>query len=257
MRVIPLILALALFGAACGSDDDGGSTGTGSGSATGAAGEDTSELDQAFCDAYVEAQSAVLAASAGGDSGNIESLLQAAQEGAPEELAGQLETVVSTVTKAAEKGDDSAFESEEFTSADEEIDAYVADNCDYESHEISAVDYAFEGVPPTIPAGKVTFEWSNDGDEVHEMIIVRFKNDDAKLEDLLKMSDKEAQKQVDFAGASFGPPGTEDIETLDLAAGHYAMVCFIPVGATDLDALEKAKGPPHVMKGMSAEFTVE
>lgn len=254
LRVVPLIVALAVLGAACGGDDGDETSDPGQGSETPA---DTAAADQEFCDAYVEAQQAVIAASAGGEAGDIESLLQAAEEVAPDVVASDLTTVLTTVREASENEDDSAFESEEFTTADEAIDSFLAENCDYESHAISAVDYAFEGVPSSLEAGKVTFDWTNDGEEVHEMLILRFKSDETQLEDLLEMSDRQAQKKIDFIGASFGPPGTQDIETLDLAAGRYAMVCFIPVGATDLDALEKAQGPPHVTKGMSAEFTVE
>lgn len=89
------------------------------------------------------------------------------------------------------------------------------------------------------------------------MLMVRFKDPSKSVEDLLKLSQKEAQKHIDFLGASFGPPGAQDVEVKELTAGKYALLCFVPVGATSEKAARSAEGPPHAIRGMSAEFTVE
>jgi hypothetical protein len=43
------------------------------------------------------------------------------------------------------------------------------------------------------------------------------------VEELVELSDKEAQKKIDFLGASFGPPDAEDFETKTLEPGKYAV----------------------------------
>jgi hypothetical protein len=92
---------------------------------------------------------------------------------------------------------------------------------------------------------------------MHEMLMVRYKDPSTTIENLVKLSDKEARKAIDFLGASFGPPGATDTESKELTPGKYALVCFVPVGSTSEKAARTADGPPHVAKGMSAEFTVE
>ena len=260
LRVLALAMALMLFAGACGGGDDEEAN-EGAGAAATEAGETPEETAHAehteFCEGMVAAETAVLAAASGGDPGDIEGLLATVEETAPAELEAQLEVVLSTVRLGLQKQDGSVFESEEFTTNDEELDAWLADNCGFATVDVSVVDYAFEGVPETLAPGTTTFTFTNDGEEVHEMIMVRYKDESLTIKDLMKLSDKEAEKQLEFLGASFGPPGTVDTESRSLAAGKYALVCFIPVGATSEKALRKADGPPHIAKGMSAEFIVQ
>lgn len=256
-RVLLLGILFALLAAACGGGDDETTDASGSGSETS---EETEQVDNSdWCVAYVTAQDAVIGVSAGGDPSSIPPLLDQVETDPPEEIADSVAEFVPQIRDALETQDESVFQSEEFTAADEELDSYVADNCGFESVDVSAVDYAFEGVPTTLAAGETNFRFTNDGEEVHEMILIRYLDENTKLEDLLEMSDKEAQEKIQFVAASFGPPGTEDVETVPLESGKYAMVCFVPVGATDIEALEsgEVQGPPHVTEGMSTEFTVE
>lgn len=250
--MVAFAAALLLFAGACG----GGDGDTEDAAATPAAEEDHAD-HTAFCEDVIAAETAVLQASAGGDPSGVEGLLAAAEESAPPELESQVSVVLATVREALEKQDDSAFEDEEFSENEEEVDQWVADNCGYERVDVTAVDYAFEGVPATLPAGTTTFVFSNEGEEMHEMLMVRFKDPKTTIEDLMELSDKEAQSKLDFLGASFGPPGTTDVESKELAPGKYALLCFVPVGSTSEKAARKADGPPHVARGMSAEFTVE
>lgn len=257
LRVVALAVALLMTAAACGGDDADDAAGATSPAEETAAEETAGGGDVAFCDSVVAAETAVLAASSGGDPGAVEDLLATAEENTPAELEEQMTVVADTVRRALEKRDDSAFQSEDFAQNEEEVDQWVADNCGYERVDVAAVDYAFEGVPETLPAGTVTFAFSNEGEEIHEMLLVRYKDPKTTIEDLMKLSDKEAQSMIDFLGASFGPPGASDLEPKELTPGKYAMVCFVPVGSTSEKAARKADGPPHVARGMSAEFTVE
>ena len=255
--MVALAVALLMTAAACGGDDADDSAGATSPAEETAAEDAASGDDAAFCESVVAAETAVLAAASGGDPSAVEDLVAAAVENAPAELEEQMAVVSDTVRQALEKRDDSAFEDEEFAKNEEEVDQWVADNCGYERIDVAAVDYAFEGVPETLAAGTVTFAFSNEGEEMHEMLLLRYKDPKTTIEDLMKLSEKEAQSKVDFLGASFGPPGASDIESREMTPGKYVMVCFVPVGSTSEKAARKAKGPPHVAKGMSAEFTVE
>lgn len=253
LRVLALALAIALLAAACGGDGDDAAD-----DADAPAAEETAaESNDEFCTSVVAAETAVLQAASGGDPGDLEGLLTTVEESTPAELEEQVTVVLDTVRQALETRDDRPFQDEEFSTNEEEVDQWVADNCGYEAVDVTAVDYAFEGVPATLPAGITTFGFSNEGEEMHEMLMVRYKDPDTTIEDLMKLSDKEAQKKIDFLGASFGPPGASDIENKDLEPGKYALLCFVPVGSTSEKAARTAKGPPHVARGMSAEFTVE
>jgi uncharacterized cupredoxin-like copper-binding protein len=257
LRVVALAVALLMTAAACGGDDADDAAGATSPAEETAAEETTGGDNVAFCESVVAAETAVLAASGGGDPGAVEDLVAAAEESVPPELEEQMGIVAATVRRALETRDDSGFEEEQFAQSDEAIDQWVADNCGYDQIDVAAVDYAFEGVPETLPAGPVTFAFSNEGEEMHEMLLLRYKDPNTTIEDLMKLSDREAQSKVDFLGASFGPPGASDVESKELTPGKYVMVCFVPVGSTSEKAARKAKGPPHVARGMSAEFTVE
>jgi hypothetical protein len=255
LRVVALCSALMLLLAACGgSDDEDGETAP---RAATEAPVDAHAEHVEFCESVVAAETAVLEASSGGDPGPVEGLVATVEETAPDELEEQVTVVVAAVRQALETRDDAAFGTEEFATNEEEVDRWVADNCGFESVDVTAVDYAFEGVPATLPAGFTTFDFTNAGEEVHEMIMVRYEDESLTIDDLVELSDKEAEKKLAFLGASFGPPGAEDAEIKELTPGKYALVCFVPVGSTSEKAAEKADGPPHVARGMSAEFTVE
>lgn len=120
------------------------------------------------------------------------------------------------------------------------------------SAEVSKVavegdEYKFNA-PKTVPPGKVAFEFENVGEEKHEMVVFMIK-DDSKVEDLLAMPEKQAQKHVAIVGGTGAGPGEAAKKPLqkDLSPGRYAMVCFLP-------APDKT---PHFLKGMVHEFAVE
>lgn len=253
-KTLLVALAAALVLSACGGDDGGDDA-----AAPTAAADDTAhDAHEEFCESVVKAETAVLAASSGGDPAGVEDLIATVEETTPAELEEQVGVVTAAVREALETRSDRPFGSEEFAQNEDEVDRWVADNCGFaERVDVTAVDYAFEGVPETLPAGIVTFAFSNEGDELHEMLMVRYKDPSTTIDDLMKLSDKEAQKAIDFLGASFGPPGYSDVESKELTPGKYALVCFVAVGSTSEKAARKADGPPHVARGMSAEFTVE
>jgi hypothetical protein len=123
--------------------------------------------------------------------------------------------------------------------------------------DVTGVDYAFEGVPETLPAGPHTFTFANEGEEPHELVIFRIVDENDTLEDLLALPEAEAESRVEEAGGTFALPGEEgEPAEVELEAGKYAFVCFIPVGTTGETPEETGDGPPHFTEGMATEFTV-
>ena len=128
---------------------------------------------------------------------------------------------------------------------------------------VVARDYHFEGLPTTIPVG-TTISLDNQGQEVHEIIIVR-RNDGVTQtwDELLALPEEEAFQYVTMVGQLFTGPGTTAEGTIVIGQeGTYLALCFVPQGTTTMpdgsaapDASAPA-GPPHFLLGMIQEFNV-
>lgn len=247
---------------ACGDDDDPDAAApTEEGSDDGSTGGEPAEGDAAaFCDGLIEFNGAVNSVELDDDSSEddvkavgeeLAGLWAPVSENAPEELSDQVAELDGVLDKL-EAGDGAAFNSDDtFATYTEVVDGAV-DSCDYESVAVTAVDYAFEDVPETVPAGNVAFKLENASEaEEHEMIVFT-KADGVNLsfEELLELPEDESESKVQFAAAAFAPPGESGSALATLEPGDYAMVCFIPVGGDEA-------GPPHFTQGMIKEFTVE
>jgi len=113
---------------------------------------------------------------------------------------------------------------------------------------IRAADYSFTG-PTALQAGLVTITLENDGQEPHHIQLVRL-NDGvtmAQFEAALQQSDTAIFPLIQLAG---GPgavaPGQRQQVTVQLIAGHYVLLCFVP----------DSMGMPHFAKGMVAALEV-
>ncbi len=151
------------------------------------------------------------------------------------------------------------------------------------SIEVSGVDYAFVGLPTSVPAGtELTFR--NDGTEFHEMAVVKINDETTPLEELMAMPEEETEAITEFVGFLSTMPGTLAEGSVSLTApGRYVVLCFIPQGSdpavfeetgfdptiidenTDPSTLppevqelltEIESNPPHMALGMVQEFTV-
>jgi uncharacterized cupredoxin-like copper-binding protein len=228
----------------------------------------------AFCDAALDAEATAMAgpdvdfetatpeeiaAATVEYATELEPRLDAALAAAPADIASDVETLVGLVREGLEAGEDASSDPE-YMAADEAIDVYVAESCGYETIEVSAVDYSFQNLPTTLAAGRTSFAFTNDGEEIHEMVLFRISDDTTEsIEELLALPEEEAFSKAEFAGVTFSAQGGTDTETIELTPGRYGAVCFIPVGTTDMSALEGEEapsGPPHFTAGMAAEFTV-
>jgi hypothetical protein len=230
----------------------------------------TSADVSAFCEDYVEAE-ALVSSDPGNDvagwAQEVTAALTALQESAPDPVSGAVGTISDALVPAIESGDEEQFfaalESEEVGEASQVVDSYMVDECGWEVTAVTAREYEFDGDLDGLQAGVNGLAFENGGAEFHEMVVFRINDDTtASFEELLALPEEEAQAKVTQAGGAFGAPGDTDTVFMDLSAGRYAIVCFLPVGATpdNMEALEAGElddAAPHFTQGMVREFTVE
>ncbi|MGH8999858.1 MAG: hypothetical protein ACRDY7_10775 [Acidimicrobiia bacterium] len=114
--------------------------------------------------------------------------------------------------------------------------------------DVRASEYAFAGVPATLPPKAAVFEFGNDGAEFHEMGLIRLKDGVDPAAALAKLAaDPDDRSGLErFVGAAMARPGERAALTAKLTPGAYAFVCL----------LETPDGSTHIAEGMSGFFTV-
>lgn len=268
--VTPLaaVLAAALVAVGCGGDDDEEPS----------ASPDTTEDEQgtttvpvesddveAYCDASLAFETTPqpdLSAASDEEAAAWvrDELLPQAEAGmsvAPEEISDDLATLVAVLEQVAGTGDFSAFGEPDVKAAEARVHAYDLDNCGWTPQPVSATEYSFGQLPTTFAAGPTSFEFSNDGSEVHEMLLAK-KNPGVteSAAEIVAMPEEQALTKVTEVGSVFGDPGETDFLVADLQAGEYIVVCFVPIGMTSSDAEPPPDAEPHYTAGMVAEFSV-
>ncbi len=143
---------------------------------------------------------------------------------------------------------------------------------------VELVDYGFEGLPESVPAGTRLEVENTSSVEFHEMVVFRLPDDEERTaEEILALS--EAEQAEVFAGPPTavllaGPDGGEQTVAVGdgtlTEPGRYVLFCAIPTGA-DPEAYAAAAqnpdagppethehdGPPHFTQGMVADLVVE
>lgn len=140
--------------------------------------------------------------------------------------------------------------------------------------EVTAVDYGYEDLPATVPAG-TTLTLANDSEvELHELVAFRLPDGENRaVGELVTLPEAELLPTLgEPATVLLAPPGGEQIPAVGdgtlAEPGRYAIVCVIPTGADPgayLDAAAESDGgppdvpggPPHIANGMFAELVVE
>jgi uncharacterized cupredoxin-like copper-binding protein len=141
---------------------------------------------------------------------------------------------------------------------------------------VTAADYSFQNLPKSVDAGTTLTLKNSSTKEVHEMIVIRLKDDEKRpVSQLVTLPEAEGEQA--FAGEPamvlIAPPnGAEVIKALGTGKltekGRYAVICAIPVGADPAAYLAAAQsatdgppnvagGPPHLTQGMFGEITVK
>lgn len=192
--------------------------------------------------------------------------LEELRAAAPDEIAEQVDVVVDAFI-AADGDIGKAFSDPEVEANLEPIEAYETDVCgiggDEEDEgeeeeaaqeplegaqvvEVSAVDYGFQGLPATVPAGATSFRLTNDGEAAHEMFMARL-GEGVDLDELLASEEEPSPEEAEDVGSTFAAPGEDAyLNVEDLSPGTYAVVCFIP----------GPEGKSHYELGMKTTFTV-
>ena len=143
---------------------------------------------------------------------------------------------------------------------------------------VHATDYAYQGVPGTLPVGETRFSFTNDSKaESHELSLFRINDGVKESFDQILAEDEAQQNQPDqqggqggrqggqsppaekappppkmtfFGGTGSAPGASAKMDLIgSLPAGKYGIVCFLPVANDQAET-------PHYKKGMKAEFTV-
>jgi hypothetical protein len=253
-----LLAGLALGTAAC-SDDDETSSSTDTTQAIDDAAADgggetrpagASALDAATCDAFVEFGAAFAAAPEDpaelpAFAEQLSATIATLGEGLPEDLAGAVEVLEGATATVAETGDPSGFFGPEGQEALTGIGAAAFEGCEGTQVTVEGRDYAYEGIPEELPAGRVNLQFANVGEEEHELVILgQAEGSDASFEELLEGGDPEALfTQTTFQGVTFGPPRSTTYLAVDLEPGTYLFLCNIPIGGGE-------DGLPHHTAGM-------
>ena len=240
---VAFLAAIALLLAACGSG-----------------GAET----EAFCEDYIAVNTAINEGPGDDPEAWVTQVsddLTALSTDAPSEVASAAEGVANAllapIAAMDEEGFFAATESEEYVADVTVINDFVTSECDVAAVEVTAIDYAFDADLDSLEAGTTAFQFANQGEEMHEMVLMRV-NDDvtASVDEMLALPQEEAESMVTFLGAAFAAPGSESTMFTDLGDGRYVMICFVPTGATSMEAAETADGPPHFSHGMVREFTI-
>jgi hypothetical protein len=128
--------------------------------------------------------------------------------------------------------------------------------------EVVGVEYRFEGVPSTMDAG-TELRLRNDGQEVHEIVLVRRNQGVTESwQDLLALPEQDVMQLVTIEGVVMANPGDTTEETVVASEpGDYLLICFIPTGMRELPPTDDPNatfppGPPHFTLGMMQEITV-
>jgi len=188
------------------------------------------------------------------------------KEVAPEEISDEV-TLVADALIAADGDIGKAFSDPAIEEAFGPIEEFEGENCggDDEGGDegedepvteplegaqvipVTAVDFAFEGIPATVPAGDVSFEFSNRGEAAHEMVMFKL-GEGVDLDELLSRDEEPSEEEAQEVGSTFARPGEGGryLNAEGLDAGTYAVVCFIP----------GPEGKSHYELGMKTTFTV-
>jgi hypothetical protein len=109
------------------------------------------------------------------------------------------------------------------------------------------VDYDFQLSAP-LTAGKHTIRVENAGPQPHELVLVRLEPGKEPV-DFAQWGDKQVGPAPGelYGGVSAIMPGTHAFVEVDLPAGEYGLICFIP---------DIKDGTPHFHHGMMKRITV-
>ncbi len=197
----------------------------------------------AFCAARIDANAAETKAE------NV-AVLTKMVASAPTAVSTPMADLLALVKKQGDK----AFESKDGTALLATLEAYIYDTCPGKQLAVTAIDYEYQGIPATLPAGVTKIKMTNAAPkEGHMMVMAKLTaaGEAMPLDKILALPDKKAGKYIDFSNAAFmqAEPGASGYAPINLTPGKYAYMCFFPEGG-------KKNGTPHYKLGMEGTVTV-
>ena len=248
-RSLAVVSVAALVAGALAACDDDGDDGD--------AADDTEtiEVSAEFCDARLEIEQALTDE----DLEAAQAAIADLESSAPESVSADVATVADAIAEDPEL----LFEDDDAIAARVAIDDVVIEGCGFEVVDVTATEYEFEGVPDTLEADLTAFRLTNEGEELHEILIIAIPDDldetvtefFDRVDALFEAGDEAAAMElITFTAGAVAPPGGTDVGITELEPGRYVAICFIPVGSTSDE--EEGDGPPHYHEGMLSEFTV-
>ena len=230
LRVVGTLVAVATVAAACGDDAD--------------------PVSSAACDRYAELQAAFF-----GDPAQLAPAAEAFADAAPDALADDVDTLVAAF--GAEGPD--AMGSPDFVAANERIGDAVFGDCDtVAAIDVDGIDYAFDGLPESVDAGRIALRLHNESEteQPHEIVVVTG-TDGQTADELRDLPMEELMQQARPVGLAFvDSPGASATTLIDLEPGSYLLICSLPVA--EGGEMPEGDGPPdnHAAHGMVATLTV-
>ena len=156
----------------------------------------------AFCAARIDANAADTKAE------NV-TVLTKMVAAAPAEVSTPMADLLALVKQKGDK----AFESKAGTALLATLEPYIYDNCPGNQLPVTALDYEYQGIPATLPAGVTKIKMTNAAPkEDHMMVIAKLTaaGEKMELDKVLDLPDKKAAKYIDYKNAAFmqAKPGT-------------------------------------------------
>jgi hypothetical protein len=218
----------------------------------------------AFCEAALRTDKAVARLEDRRPSQKVRQAVERALSGvesvAPPEIATQLQAVVEAV-RGSLQGGPPPFEDPNFASNFNALQEYRYNSCGYRQLDVTGIEYEFQGLPKTVPAGEVAIRFTDNGAEFHELQVLRIKSKDS-VKKLAGLSEKELAKKTEEIGGTFAEQGQTSYTIAELSKpGRYVVICHLPVGSTSEEAAEEAgkkhDTKSHAQEGMVQEIKVE
>jgi hypothetical protein len=258
MRRFRTVIAVATVGifslAACGNDADETTTTTSSSTTT----TEAEQLDDAalvYCERTAELDEQ--------EGPPTPEQLQGLSEVAPQDIKEDIDLVVE---KFGESGIN-AFGDPEVNQAIGRVEEWESENCpdaggdDEEEEEaapqtpdpdatqvaVTATDFAFQ-IDGDVPAEKVAFVMTNEGEAPHHMSILKFKEGTTveQAEAAFEDGSVPALIEEEVGQSSDAASGEDAVVNAELTPGLYGMGCFV----------DEPDGVPHFFKGMRTVFEV-
>ena len=209
----------------------------------GPASAQTSSLS-AFCAARLEGNDAQ------GKAANL-AVMNKAVAAAPADILPAMTALRAAYEKKGEK----LFNSPAGLALITALDSQVYDKCPGTKVPVTAIDYEFQGMPATLPAGPTNFKFTNNAPKEDHMLVIQklnAKGETMNLDDILALPEKKANQYLEQTGGAFmfAPAGGTFYGPTNLTPGKYIYACFISQG-------NKKNGKPHFMLGMKGEFAVQ